>query len=205
MEVRMDALAVTRPTLASSIWPVTESDSTARRGLRLVGLALLGTAFVAACAQVQIPWWPVPFTGQTFAVLVLGMVYGARLGAGTLLLYLAVGGLGLPVYAELSSGWAVLTGTTGGYFIGFVLAAGLVGWLAERGWDRSVWLTGLAMLLGNVLIYVPGLLWLGAVVGWDKPILAWGLTPFLLGDAVKLVLAAAVLPYAWKLVGRRAR
>lgn len=201
----MDALAVTRPTLASSIWPVTESDSTARRGLRLVGLALLGTAFVAACAQVQVPWWPVPFTGQTFAVLVLGMVYGARLGAGTLLLYLAVGGLGLPVYAELSSGWAVLTGTTGGYFIGFVLAAGLVGWLAERGWDRSVWLTGLAMLLGNVLIYVPGLLWLGAVVGWDKPILAWGLTPFLLGDAVKLVLAAAVLPYAWKLVGRRAR
>jgi biotin transport system substrate-specific component len=205
MEVRMDALAVTRPTLASSIWPVTESDSTARRGLRLVGLALLGTAFVAACAQVQIPWWPVPFTGQTFAVLVLGMVYGARLGAGTLLLYVAVGGLGLPIYAELSSGWAVLTGTTGGYFIGFVLAAGLVGWLAERGWDRSVWLTGLAMLLGNVLIYVPGLLWLGAVVGWDKPILAWGLTPFLLGDAVKLVLAAAVLPYAWKLVGRRAR
>jgi len=201
----MDALAVTRPTLASSIWPVTESDSTARRGLRLVGLALLGTAFVAACAQVQVPWWPVPFTGQTFAVLVLGMVYGARLGAGTLLLYLAVGGLGLPVYAELSSGWAVVTGTTGGYFIGFVLAAGLVGWLAERGWDRSVWLTGLAMLLGNVLIYVPGLLWLGAVVGWDKPILAWGLTPFLLGDAVKLVLAAAVLPYAWKLVGRRAR
>jgi biotin transport system substrate-specific component len=205
MEGRMDALAVTRPTLASSIWPVTESDSTARRGLRLVGLALLGTAFVAACAQVQIPWWPVPFTGQTFAVLVLGMVYGARLGAGTLLLYVAVGGLGLPIYAELSSGWAVLTGTTGGYFIGFVLAAGLVGWLAERGWDRSVWLTGLAMLLGNVLIYVPGLLWLGAVVGWDKPILAWGLTPFLLGDAVKLVLAAAVLPYAWKLVGRRAR
>lgn len=201
----MDALAVTRPTLASSIWPVTESDSTARRGLRLVGLALLGTAFVAACAQVQVPWWPVPFTGQTFAVLVLGMVYGARLGAGTLLLYLAVGGLGLPVYAELSSGWAVLTGTTGGYFIGFVLAAGLVGWLAERGWGRSAWLTGLAMLLGNALIYVPGLLWLGAVVGWDKPILAWGLTPFLLGDAVKLVLAAAVLPYAWKLVGRRAR
>lgn len=201
----MDALAVTRPTLASSIWPVTESDSTARRGLRLVGLALLGTAFVAACAQVQVPWWPVPFTGQTFAVLVLGMVYGARLGAGTLLLYLAVGGLGLPVYAELSSGWAVLTGTTGGYFIGFVLAAGLVGWLAERGWDRSIWLTALAMVLGNLLIYIPGLLWLGAVVGWDKPILAWGLTPFLLGDAVKLVLAAAVLPYAWKLVGRRAR
>jgi biotin transport system substrate-specific component len=205
MEGRMDALAVTRPTLASSIWPVTKSDSTARQVLRLVGLALLGTAFVAACAQVQIPWWPVPFTGQTFAVLVLGMVYGARLGAGTLLLYLAVGGLGLPVYAELSSGWAVLTGTTGGYFIGFVLAAGFVGWLAERGWDRSVWLTGLAMVLGNVLIYVPGLLWLGAVVGWDKPILAWGLTPFLLGDAVKLVLAAAALPYAWKLVGRRAR
>jgi len=201
----MQSLSVTKPTLAGNVWPVATSDPAARRLLRAVGLAVLGTAFIALCAQARIPLWPVPITGQTFAVLVVGMAYGARLGAGTLLLYILAGSLGLPVFTEHAAGWGVMIGTTGGYIVGFVLAAGLVGRLAERGWDRTVWLTGLAMLLGNVVIYVPGLLWLGTVVGWDKPILAWGLTPFLLGDALKLALAAAALPFAWKLVGRRAR
>ena len=201
----MLSLSTTRPTLASSVWPIAAGGPAARRLLRAAGLAVLGTAFIAFCAQARVPLWPVPITGQTFAVLVVGMVYGARLGAGTLLLYILVGCLGLPVFTDLSSGWGVMLGTTGGYIVGFVLAAGLVGRLAERGWDRSAWRTALAMLLGNVVIYVPGLLWLGGVVGWDKPVLAWGLTPFLVGDALKLALAAAVLPFAWKLVGRRAR
>jgi len=201
----MSSLAITKPTLAGSVWPVAASDPAGRRWLRAVGLAVLGTAFIALCAQIRVPLWPVPITGQTFGVLALGMVYGARLGGGTLLLYLLVGSLGLPVFSDLSSGWGVMMGPTGGYIVGFVLAAVLVGRLAERGWDRSLWLTGVAMLLGNVLIYVPGLLWLGTVVGWDKPVLAWGLTPFLLGDALKLALAAAALPFAWKLVGRRVR
>jgi biotin transport system substrate-specific component len=91
---------------------------------------------------------------------------------------------------------------TGGYLIGFVLAAALCGWLAERGWDRNVAKTALAMLAGNVVIYVPGLIWLGGLFGWDKPILAWGLTPFILGDLTKLALAAAVLPLAWRWLGR---
>lgn len=201
----MSSLSVTKPTLAGSLWPATAGDPAGRRLLRAVGLLVLGTAFIALCAQIRVPLWPVPITGQTFGVLVLGMVYGARLGAGTLLLYIAVGSLGLPVFSDLSAGWGVMTGTTGGYIVGFALAAGLVGWLAERGWDRSVWRTALAMLLGNVVIYVPGLLWLGTVVGWDKPVLAWGLTPFLVGDALKLALAAAVLPFAWSVVGRRGR
>jgi biotin transport system substrate-specific component len=130
------------------------------------------------------------------------MVLGMRLGAATLMLYIAEGMVGLPVFAKLSAGPAVMAGPTGGYIVGFILAAGLVGYLAERGWDRSVLRTALAMLCGNIAIYVPGLLWLGTVVGWDKPVLEWGLTPFLVGDLLKLALAAALLPAAWKLLRR---
>jgi biotin transport system substrate-specific component len=95
-----------------------------------------------------------------------------------------------------------MKGGTGGYLLGYVMATVLLGVLAQRGWDRSVGWMALAMLLGNILLYIPGLLWLGTLYGWDKPILAWGLTPFILGDALKLALAAMVLPLAWKLVGR---
>jgi biotin transport system substrate-specific component len=95
-----------------------------------------------------------------------------------------------------------MMGGTGGYLVGYVLATLALGALAQRGWDRSVVWMALAMLIGTVLIYVPGLAWLGQLYGWDKPILAWGLTPFLIGDALKLALAALVLPAVWKLVGR---
>jgi biotin transport system substrate-specific component len=199
----MFSLSVTKGTLAAVIWPLAGDADFTRRALRNVLLAVLGTAFVAAAAQVQIPLWPVPVTGQTFAVLIVGMVFGMRLGAATLLLYMAEGTLGIPVFAKFAAGPAVIAGPTGGYIIGFVLAAGAIGYLAERGWDRNVVATALAMLAGNVLIYVPGLLWLGSVVGWDKPVLEWGLTPFLLGDALKLALAAALLPLAWKLIRKR--
>jgi biotin transport system substrate-specific component len=144
-------------------------------------------------------------TMQTFVVLTLAMAYGWRLGGATLLLYMAEGAVGLPVFAgtpEKGIGLAYMLGGTGGYLIGFVLAAALCGWLAERGWDRNVAKTALAMLAGNVIIYVPGLIWLGGLYGWDKPILEWGLTPFVLGDLTKLALAAAVLPLAWKWLGR---
>lgn len=195
--------AATQRTLAESLWPTATGDPLARRMARNILLAVVGSVFVAAVAQAQVPWWPVPVTGQTFGVLVVGMAYGMRLGAMTLMLYIAEGVMGLPVFAGFSAGPAVMAGPTGGYIAGFVLAAGLAGYLAERGWDRSVLLTALAMLLGNIAIYLPGLLWLGTVVGWDKPVLEWGLTPFLLGDALKLALAAAVLPFAWKVIGKR--
>ncbi len=189
------------PTLASAVWPSEKTNATARN----VILAIGGTALLTIAAKIQLPFYPVPMTMQTFVVLALGMAYGWRLGGATLILYLAEGGFGLPVFAgtpEKGIGLAYMLGGTGGYLIGFVLAAAVCGWLAERGWDRNVARTALAMLAGNVIIYVPGLLWLGGLYGWDKPILAWGLTPFILGDATKLALAAAVLPLTWKWLGR---
>jgi len=169
-------------------------------------LAVVGTLLLTIAAKIQVPFYPVPMTMQTFVVLTLGMAYGWRLGGATLILYLAEGAAGLPVFAgtpEKGIGIVYMLGGTGGYLVGFVLAAAVCGWLAERGWDRNVATTALAMLAGNVLIYVPGLLRLGILYGWDKPILEWGLTPFILGDLTKLALAAAVLPFAWKLLRKR--
>ena len=154
------------------------------------------------------PFYPVPQTMQTLVVLMLGMAYGWRLGAATVLLYLAEGAAGLPVFAgtpEKGIGLAYMAGPTGGYLLGFVLAAGLTGWLAERGWDRNAATTALAMLLGNLAIYAPGLFWLGSLLGWDKPILAWGLSPFVLGELAKLALASLAMPLAWRLVRGRGR
>ena len=198
----MAQTVATHGTLADVLWP----SETASRLLRNVILAVGGTLLLALSAKIQVPFYPVPMTMQTFVVLAIGMAYGWRLGGATLLLYMAEGAAGLPVFAgtpEKGMGLAYMLGGTGGYLIGFVMAAALCGWLAERGWDRRMATTAAAMLLGNIVIYLPGLLWLGTLFGWDKPILEWGLTPFLLGDLTKLALAAIVLPAAWKLVGRR--
>jgi biotin transport system substrate-specific component len=167
-------------------------------------LVAAGSLLLWASAKVQIPFYPVPLTMQTFAVLVVGAALGWRMAMATVALYLLEGAAGLPVFAgtpEKGIGLAYMAGPTGGYLFGYLLAAPAVGWLAERGWDRHAITTAIAMLAGNLLIYVPGLLWLGSVVGWDKPVLAWGLTPFLLGDLTKLALAAAVLPASWMLIG----
>ena len=191
-----------QPTLVSVLWP----SRTANNILRNVILALAGTALLTLSAKIQVPFYPVPMTMQTFMVLALGMAYGWRLGGATLLLYLAEGAMGLPVFAgtpEKGIGVAYMLSGTGGYLIGFVLAAALCGWLAERGWDRRFMTTALALLIGNIAIYVPGLLWLGGLFGWDKPILEWGLTPFLLGDLTKLLLAAVALPIVWRALKRR--
>ncbi|MGO4833190.1 biotin transporter BioY [Rhizobiaceae sp. 2RAB30] len=192
--------AVLHPTLADRVFGA--QSSLARQVLLAVG----GSLALWASAKIQIPFFPVPLTMQTFMVLVIGMAFGLRLGTATVALYLMQGALGLPVFAgtpEKGIGLAYMVGPTGGYLLGYLAAAAACGYLAERGWDRRASTTALAMLVGNILIYVPGLLWLGAVVGWDKPVLAWGLTPFLLGDLVKLALATAVLPLAWQ--GLRSR
>lgn len=173
--------------------------------LQKAAVVFAGSLLLWASAKVQLPFYPVPLTMQTFAVLAIGAALGWRLGLATVLLYLAEGAAGLPVFAgtpEKGIGLAYMMGPTGGYLLGYLPAAAVCGWLAERGWDRNVALTALAMLAGTVMIYLPGLLWLGAVVGWDKPVLAWGLTPFLLGDLLKLGLASAALPLVWRLVGR---
>lgn len=168
-------------------------------------LVLAGTGLVAAAAQVSIPlpFTPVPITGQTFAVVLVGASLGATRGTSSLLLYLLLGMAGAPIYADQQSGWDVVSGPTGGYIVGFVLAAALTGYLAERRWDRKLSSAIAAMLTGNVLIYLVGLPWLAVDLGTnlDKT-LEFGLYPFVPGDVFKLYLAAALLPTAWKVVER---
>ena len=169
--------------------------------VKQAALVALGVALLIISAKIRIPMWPVPITMGTFAVLCLGAAYGIRLGLVTILVYMAIGALGLNVFSGSSAesfGLAYMMGGTGGYLVGFVLATLVMGYLGTRGWDRSVPWMALAMLIGNVVIYVPGLLWLGQLFGWDKPILEWGLWPFLVGDALKLALAAMLLPLLWK-------
>ena len=186
-------------TLAAAVWPT--GSEAGFRAMRAVLLAVVGSALVAISAQIQVPMYPVPMTMQPFAVIVIGAAFGARLGAATLLLYMAEGALGLPVFAGLKGGAAMLTGPTAGYIVGFVLASGAVGWLAERGWDRNIVTTVAAMTIGMALIYLPGVAWLASLIGTEKAIAA-GMMPFLVGDAVKIALAALVLPGAWWLIGR---
>lgn len=167
-------------------------------------MVLVGSLALWVSAKIQIPFYPVPMTMQTTVVFMIGMAYGWRLGGLTIMLYLFEGAMGLPVFSgtpEKGLGLVYMMGTTGGYLLGFFFAAVLLGWLAEKGWDRNYISTAVAMILGNAVIYSFGLLWLGSVVGWDKPLLEWGMLPFLMGDAVKLALASLLLPTVWKLLG----
>jgi biotin transport system substrate-specific component len=168
-------------------------------------LALGGAAFVGLAAQVSwhLGFTPVPITGQTFAVLLVGAAYGSVLGAASLSLYMLLGIAGVPWYSEQKHGWEVFSGATGGYIVGFVLAAALVGYLSERGWDKKFSSSVAAMLTGSVVIYACGALWLHHYlhVNWATTLVD-GVYPFVPGDLVKLYLAAAALPAAWKLVHR---
>ena len=203
--------ALSPATLAGQISPATRIPDAVRFAL----LAIVGSAFVAVSAQITVPLWPVPITGQTLAVLVIGMAYGARLGAATLALYMVEGIVGIPVFAKLSAGPHVMAGPTGGYIVGFIAAAAFVGWLAERDWSRSFTLTALAQLLGSGVIFAFGVPWLalfyagpgaayvaktGAETAFGAAI-ATGFLPFLLEDLVKVALAACLMPAAWWLVG----
>ena len=164
-----------------------------------------GTALVSIAAQVSIPlpFTPVPVTGQTFAVVLVGSALGAVRGAASLVLYLAVGALGAPVYADGAHGWSVLNSPSGGYIVGFVVAAALTGLLAERRWDRRFNSAVTAMLSGNVVIYLFGLPWLAVALHTNlEKTLELGLYPFIAGDVLKLYLAGALLPGAWRLIGR---
>ena len=166
---------------------------------------LAGTALVAGAAQISIalPFTPVPITGQTFAVLLVGATLGTVRGTASLLLYLLVGIAGAPIYAHHAHGWAVVTSASGGYLVGFVLAAALTGFLAEQRWDRRLSSAIGLMLTGNVVIYLVALPWLAIVLNTNlEKTLEYGLYPFIPGDTFKLYLAAAALPAAWKLVGR---
>ena len=164
-------------------------------------LVVAGSLLVALLAQVSVPlpFTPVPLTGQTLAVLLVGAALGAKRGAASLMLYTLEGAVGLPVFAGGEAGLAKLFGPTGGYLLGFIAAAGVVGYLAERGLDRRVRTALVPFLAGSVTIYVFGVIGLAFYLGLPGAITA-GLLPFLLGDAIKLALAALALPSAWALV-----
>jgi len=171
-------------------------------------LVLAGTGLVAGAAQISIklPFTPVPITGQTFAVVLVGASLGAIRGTASLMLYLWLGVAGAPIYAHHAHGWSVITGATGGYIVGFVLASAVTGYLAERRWDRQISSAIAAMLTGNVIIYLVGLPWLAVVLNTNlEKTLEYGLYPFVPGDVFKLYLAAALLPGAWKLVERTSK
>jgi len=185
------------PTLADAAMAPRFADDRTLSVLAQLVLVLAGSALLAISAQIKIPLYPVPVTGQTLVVLMIGMAYGSRLGAATLLAYLVEGGMGLPVFAGGGAGWATLAGPTGGYLIGFLVAAFILGLLAERGMGRGPVSTALAMIVGTALIYVFGVTHLSGFTGFEKAVAA-GLLPFLYGDALKLVVAAGLMPLAWR-------
>lgn len=163
-------------------------------------LVIAAAALTALAAQWRIPLWPVPITGQTFAVLLTGAALGWRLGGAGQLLYLVVGALGARVFTEASGGWDVLVGPTAGYLFAFPVAAALVGRLAERRHDRRFWSMVVAFIMGSVVIYLGGMV--GLVVLADFSVTAAfteGVAPFLVGDVVKAAAAGLLLPGAWRL------
>ena len=162
-------------------------------------LVVIGSLLLAASAQLKIPLYPVPVTGQTLVVLLIGMVYGPRLGGVTVAAYLLQGLIGLPVFAGGAFGVATLLGPTGGYLGGFLIAAVVVGVLAERGMGRGIVSTVIAMMIGNAIIYVAGASWLASFIGAEKALTA-GVFPFLYGDILKLAIAAGLMPVVWRLV-----
>jgi biotin transport system substrate-specific component len=181
-----------------------------RTSLYRIALALAGSWLVAGLAQLQVrlPFTPVPVTGQTLGVLLVGASLGPALGALSMLLYIAQGGVGLPFFAGGASGLDLLraSSATGGYLAGFVVAAAVVGVAAERGWDRDLRSSISAMFLGELVVYLVAIPWLmqALQVGLERA-LVLGLAPFVVGDALKLLVAAGALPAAWRLVRGRGR
>lgn len=172
-----------------------------RHLLRDAVLVVAGAGLIALSAKIQVPFYPVPMTLQSLVVLVIGAAFGWRLGVATVLAYLAEGAAGLPVFAGPGAGLTYFAGPTGGYLVGFVLAAGLAGLLAERGLTRSPLGALGVMAAGHIAIFIPGFIWLAVLVGAEKAYLA-GIVPFYAATALKTALGAAMLPLAWRAVGR---
>ncbi|BDI22713.1 biotin transporter BioY [Herbiconiux sp. L3-i23] len=167
-------------------------------------LVVAGAALTAVLAQVAIPLWPVPITGQTLAVLLVGGALGMARGAIAMVLYAIVGALGAPIFSDASAGWSVLLGPTGGYIVGFVLAAALTGWLAEREWDRRFLGGMVSYLAGSAIVFAVGLPWLGFTLGLTvEQTLVSGLYPFIVGGIVKAVVAAGLIRAGWFFASRK--
>ncbi|MEO0342164.1 MAG: biotin transporter BioY [Pseudomonadota bacterium] len=207
------AITTNDAVIAEAVW---DADGAGLWAKRII-LVILGVMALALCAKVKFPLppSPVPINLGTFAVLTLGAAYGPRLGLATILTYMLVGFLGFDVFTNSSAsnnGWAYMIGGTGGYLGGFVLATVALGVFARMGWDRNVGLMAIAMLVGNIVIYALGVAWLYTMVDaglfdatkfssvWQQT-LAWGFTPFLIGDVIKIIAAAILLPVLWKIIG----
>ena len=187
--------------LAVAVWPESINEAV-KTGV----LVLAGTAILALSAKIQVPFWPVPMTLQTFAVMAIAAAYGSRLAVATVIAYIAEGLVGIPVFAGAVAGPAYLLGPTAGFIYGFVVAAAIIGFAADRGDSRSVTKLIVAMVLADIVVFALGLIWLGAAVpkvGYSAKLLSIGLYPFVLGDALKIVLAALFVPACWGLVGKR--
>jgi len=191
MDVRTDTL------MGAALAPL---DST-----RAAGLAIVFSLFIAASAQFTIPIGAVPITGQTFAVLLTGALLGSRLGAAAVIAYLIEGAVGLPFFAGGGGGIVRFLGPTGGYLVAFPAAAFITGAFAEHGWDKRYETAMAAMAIGSTIIFLGGWAWY-AVLTNTPPVAAFKLAvlPFLLGDVMKIALAAAVLPTGWALLKRKA-
>lgn len=182
------------------------TEGTALR-IKQAALVILGIAALVFAAKIKVPMFPspVPITLGTFAVLTIGATYGPRLGFATIFGYMIIGALGFDVFASssaTSNGLTYMMGGTGGYLVGYVLAVGYLGWASRRGLDRTIEGMGGALLVANALVYVPGVLWLHQFTsGWEQT-MDWGLTPYVIGDLMKLALAALLVPALWKLVGK---
>lgn len=183
------------PVLADHVW---RGSGLGRSAALVIG----GSLALALSAKIQVPFWPVPMTMQSLVVLLLGIAYGSRLAAATVLAYLLEGLVGLPVFAGAVAGPAYMAGPTGGYLFGFLLGAACIGWLAERGWDRTLVGAFAAMALGHVILFVPGVLWLAFLFGWAKAV-AVGVAPFVTATICKTALGVAMMAAFWSLIGRQ--
>lgn len=186
----------THPTLTDRLLPATGNSL-----VKAVLLVIAGSLLLTLSAKIKVPFFPVEMTMQTCAVMLIGAAYGWRLALATVVFYLAQGAVGLPVFTgtpEKGLGLAYMMGPTGGFLVGFAIAAAVVGWFAERGFDRSFFKILAVMLAADVIVFALGLVWMLALFGPDKPILAWGLYPFIPGDIVKVALAAAIVALGWK-------
>jgi len=175
------------------------------RAVWYASLVVGGTAIIALAAKTQVPFWPVPMTLQTLAILAIGAAYGMRLGGATLLAYLAEGAVGLPVFVgtpEKGIGLAYMAGPTGGYLVGFFFLALIAGWAADRGWSTNPFKLAGVMLVGELIMLALGAAWVGYLFGIDKAF-AWGIGPFIVTDLVKLAIAAALIPALWTLSPRQ--
>jgi biotin transport system substrate-specific component len=197
----------TSPALAVAVWP-----AGANRLVRAIALVLAGTVVLAVSAKISVPFYPVPMTLQTFAIMALAAAYGSRLAVATVIAYLAEGLAGIPVFAGAGAGPAYVLGPTGGFLAGFIALAFIVGIAADRGWDRSIPKLFAAMIVADVVVFVLGVAWLawfaqlssGATGIGAASAFTNGVAPFVLADLLKIALAALAVPAAWRLVEGRA-